>query len=500
MSPFWRCQITAICNYIGYRFLQLLEVTTTLKKQQKKNKGARKAQFQSKLSFREFVSQVRVERDNGVALGMVHGSKAKAAIEAAINDYAFGSNTSELSGFVIDLKVAKDLEVLEAGYTTITFEDEPANRWFIQGLGETEEERLQALLGEEADQFCKLVRKYNLLLPRVWLPEYAEVHFPILFTVDMIRKIMAAEAEDEKTRSSAFEWFVQNGKTNDTKDHGATYRTSNSEGEEVEVYDGDTSFDEKTGEREHKGPRLPYARYQTDHSLVGWRDNKSFCADLRKKGDVITYLSKEGDKVKVLDIRIAKVFPTWRPLVTTGLFLRYIQVAKENLFHNVVQAKFEAAMAEGGKSWDLFRGFVALAKEYKDSLKNGDCKYLHNGGRPVWVLQKSGFVLFSPVVVDDYDREDTKARAIKTEYWKDVDRARSYLAAAAERQAKVGAGVELLGAEFEAQLRDVRAAHKLIQANAAWFLWKELKPFIKLAYQASQATEAEVADEISKLL
>lgn len=427
----------------------------------KSKKGAKKAQSQPRISLSEMLNLNAFE------------------LEAGRN------GDGRFSAF------AKDVETLMAGYSALDLGGNPemlewVNRVGVHAVG-------VAMMGKGAwKRFTFLLRTHGLIEPAVMQPLYRKVQvpaIPFLFTPEVDEKVFE--------RSEAFEHVVLHS-AHYTKDSGpgsggSSYTTTKVGTRTVEelVFDS-ADADSEIGE----SFTLPYARARGDFSVVGWKDNTSYCArsvegpkppkdgQPGKSGDILTYEGRDGQDRKVLALYVTRTFPTQEVYTSEEGYEKVRTVASARLLHEVISTSLQRALANGGQAWNQFRALVNAAKDYGRAMKDRTVGEGRNGKARVWTMQVGPLTLFSQVAFKDLPEKEQQAL---THQWAVQADIRSKLEELTNLQAALDQPLNKGNDKLAIQVAElVRVLHARIVETESYWAFKSLKPWYNIVFANSE--------------
>jgi len=182
----------------------------------------------------------------------------------------------------------------------------------------------------------------------------------------------------------------------ETQEHGinegSTLYVTEEDGKRRFRYDGDEDFaGEKPAEELSRSFVIPYARHPRDESIVGWRDNKSFCKLEVKAGSV-----KELNGFKTQAIYIARALPDTKFLLAQELLSEFYD----------------------NQSWDKFNTVLAAIRDYRKAAQERSLEDCRNGRKVVYFRKYKTFTLYSPVIWAELSDEVRAEFQARTDCWK----------------------------------------------------------------------------------
>lgn len=383
---------------------------------------------------------------------------------------------------------AADVDFLREAYSTLAIE---GNLEMLEWIAKVGIDSVGAgLLGKKGwNQFRKLVKGYGLIEPQILQPLYRKVQvpgIPFLFTPEVDEKVFE--------RSEAFEHIVLH-KAHYTKDSGpgsggSSYTTTKIGTRTVE----ELVFDSADADTEMaEGFTLPYARARGDFSVVGWKDNVSFCArsvegpkapsngNPGKSGDVLTYTGRDGEDRKVLAVYVSRVFPTQELYIDaeTG-YEKVRQLAPARLLSDVVQTALQRALANGGQAWNQFRALVNASKEYNLAMRERTVGEGKNGRHRVWTMKMGPLTIFSQVAFKDLPKAEQERL---THSWAVQHEIRTKLEELTNLQAALDLPLNKGNDKLAIQVAElVRDLHKRILETESYWAFKSLKPWYSIIF------------------
>lgn len=382
---------------------------------------------------------------------------------------------------------AADVDFLKEAYATLSVEGNLDLQEWVRKVG-IDSVGVGLLGADGFKKFRKLLKSYGLIEPVVLQPLYRKVQVPgvpFLFTPEVDEK--------EFTRSEGFEHIVLH-KAHYTKDSGpgsggSSYTTTKVGTRTVE----ELVFDSADADTEMaEGFTLPYARARGDFSVVGWKDNVSFCArsvegpkppkdgQPGKGGDILTYEGKDGQDRKVLAVYVTRSFPTQEVYTSEEGYEKVRTLGAARLLSDVVQLALKRALSNGGTAWNQFRALVDASKQFNLAMRERTVGEGRNGRVRCWTLKVGQLTLFSQVAFKDLNPEEQQAL---THQWAVQADIRAKLEELTNLQASLDQPLNKGNAALAIQVAEaVRALHKRIVETESFWAFKSLKPWYSIIF------------------